>query len=356
MEYFEKEQIYTGYMSWNGGNGKESMDFRTSEYNVSPHIIYSKELEEFYKKYQDLKNKKVDITEEDSIYFFKESKYPRFKFNAGCNNKKTIQIDKATYAVTPVLPLFNTVTDSTTGERKLGTVKGVKCNLTNNLYLPYYRMPSDYMTKYGTTENALAAILIDKFLIQPDHYTIIDLVSVNRWMTGVKNELEYITTLYNNIDKCITDDQIETYLNKDNGVELTDEMYTQLENMLTSKDSKTIDLGVKMLNNFNLNNDGFRISLLIRTYANFITNGTAYQAVGFKNIIKQLNLNSIQNLKYIDNMQFLNQIYSSTTNDNQRSLIKYQLNKEIEKRMNDYINNLKYNNKHIPVNISFGVE
>ncbi len=354
MEYFKKEQVFYPKGTWNG-KGKDSVTYQNNYYYYSNScVLYEQEVEDVYQKYLDIKNKSIKIEKDNVIYFFKESKYPRFKFNASCENKKTIQINKADYAIVPIINGLFSINHQT---KKLAINRAIRCTLTNNIYhCSSGQLPNDYMNKFNNNrELASEQLLLDKFLIQPNNYEFIDVVCFNNYITGVKEPTEFFKLIVENIDKCITDKHLEEYLNKDNDINLTEEMRIQIEHMLKSTDSKTVDLGVKMLNNFNLEIDGFKISLLIRTYAENIFKGTAYNNVGFKNILKQLNLGTVQSLRYADNMMFLNNVYKTVTDSEQRSIIKYQLNKEIEKRLNSFIENLNNNNKNIPLTITYNV-
>lgn len=328
LNIWKRENSFTLSCSWNGGRNKD--DFQLS--NISSYygepIEDNQDLIDFQTNYDEFKKRKVVIKEEDVIYFFKESKYPRFKFNSNCNNLKTIQIPKATWLVTPIIEFFN---------RYNYTHEGIECLLTNRIYFPSYNSGAGYLSKCHTLYKkptaieSFIALLQDKFLIQGDNYRQVSCKSLASYLNI---NIDTITNIYNNIDKCITEENLEEYLTSKNSNELTTDLYNSLNTMMQSKDASTVELGIKMLNNFDIKKYALQVGSLLRLNSSNIERNKALQTVGFKNVMIQLNT-TFQQLKYDDTLHYYNKLYLSSTNDEDKQQIQKYVAIEVKNRVNN---------------------
>ncbi len=107
---------------------------------------------------------------------------------------------------------------------------------------------------------------------------------------SIKN-FSFLNDINDNIDKCITESNLEEHINSFNENELNEAIYTSLNNMLKSTDDNTVELGIKMLNNFNVKKYALQIGSLLRLNGQNIERNKALNTVGFKNIMSQLGTN-----------------------------------------------------------------
>ena len=173
------------------------------------------------------------------------------------------------------------------------------------------------------------ALLQDKFLIQKDNYREVECLSLCNYL---KINIETINDIYNNIDKCITEQNLEEYVVSKNTNELTDDLYKSLDTMLKSKDDSTIELGVKMLNNFDVKKYALQIGSLLRLNGENITNNKALTTVGFKNVMTQLETNW-NHLKDSDTLRYYDSLYNASSNTDDKIQIQKYVAEEIKRRI-----------------------
>jgi len=302
--------LYQISRSWNGGRtgGKDGYNLNQSRYENYTYVQNNQDFKNFISEYNEIFKKTVDILEKDVIYFFKESKYPRFKFSANCKNLKTIKIENATKIITP-----NIISVSSFNRHGKNSFI-VECTLTNNSYLCNHHYGAQIHKEFSkpSIEDSFVYLLQEKFLIQGNNYTVYhDIEAFN--IQNSDNPEEFINNVLNNLNKCISEESLEKYVSKDS-TELNAEIYDSINNMLQSKDSTTVELGIKMLNNFNIEKSTLKIGMLIRSNIERIIKNKAYSSTGFKNVIKQLNLDT-NSIRFGDNLTYLNKLYVSSEKD-----------------------------------------
>lgn len=326
INIWKRENSFILNCSWQGGKSKDDFTLTTIHQYYGEPVETTLEILDFQTRYKELETKKVNIKEEDVIYFFKESKYPRFKFTSNCKNLKTIQISNATWLVTPIINFFN--------ENKKVNI-GVECTLTNRIYFYNYDRSVESSKKLQALYNkstiieSFIALLQDKFLIQKDNYREVECLSLNN---NFKINVDTINNIYSNMNKCITEENLEKYITSKNANELTDDLYKSLDTMLKSKDSSTIELGVKMLNNFNIKKYALQIGSLLRLNSQNITNNKALTTVGFKNVMTQLGT-QWNNLKDSDTLRYYDCLYNASINNDDKIQIQKYVTEEIKKRV-----------------------
>lgn len=92
-------------------------------------------------------------------------------------------------------------------------------------------------------------------------------------------------------DDCLLND-----LNKD-GLDLDEDIYETLDGMLMSKDTDTFKLGIEMLSNINLENNLFKISMLmnkVHTRTNRFNAMSQFNNKNFKSLLAYLSANKIR--------------------------------------------------------------
>jgi hypothetical protein len=112
----------------------------------------------------------------------------------------------------------------------------------------------------------------------------------------LNESLEFIYSLVGTTATLVYDDILVSTLNKD-GLDLDSEIYETLQGMLLSKDTATFNLGIEMLSNVNIENNLFKVSLLMNTVFNQTGRFNAmsqYNSKNFKSLLEYLDANKIR--------------------------------------------------------------
>lgn len=117
------------------------------------------------------------------------------------------------------------------------------------------------------------------------------------YRTKIVNEgIAFLMSLVGSGKTLVYDDAFLNTLNKD-GLDLDDEVFETLSGMLLSKDNETFKLGIEMLGNVNLENNLFRISLLMNktfTQTSRFSALSQYQSKNFKSLLGYLDAQGIR--------------------------------------------------------------
>jgi len=125
---------------------------------------------------------------------------------------------------------------------------------------------------------------------------------VKGWMVdGYRNKkqnesLEFIYSLIGTKATLVYDDIAVGTLNKD-GLDLDEDIYDTLQGMMLAKDTATFNLGIEMLSNINVENNLFKISLLMNETFNKTSRFNAmsqYSNKNFKALLTYLSANKIR--------------------------------------------------------------
>lgn len=217
------------------------------------------------KKYYDELIKKIEyseLTKDTTLYFSKSSNFPRLKLeNTGF--KRCIKLDKADFVV--INP--SSLTDLTEGWHAIET--------DTTIYLGSYwniccRRPD-----------------LEKFL----GFTISSdmMITIRAYELSEKRK-DLLKLLQEPNVKFISDDELNKTINKSDQI-LDKETMMTVHDMLTSSDLDTIELGLKMLTGFNIDETPLAIStLLLLNQRWWITNARTNVLV--QNMIKQLDISN----------------------------------------------------------------
>jgi hypothetical protein len=82
-----------------------------------------------------------------------------------------------------------------------------------------------------------------------------------------EEQIDFLFSLIGSKATLIYDDVLMNEINSD-GLDLDDDIYETLEGMLMSKETETFNLGIEMLSNVNLENNLFKISVLLNKVSN----------------------------------------------------------------------------------------
>lgn len=327
MNIIGREQMFDLTNRWNG-QGLERIEIRKSGQNRwdKGFVEDNDDFKNFLKKYEDIFTNDKEIKETDSVYFFKESKYPRFKFNTNCKNNKTINISKADVIITPQLNFVHPQNYKHYHNKRL-----IICTDTNNVYNCIYDdhhfqgILEPYFHK-GNIEDNLVAFLQHRLLIAGNNYKIIYASALNSDVSS-----DFFNKLYENIDKCVSETSLEKYLSKESA-ELTDDVHKQLDLMFQSKDAGSVELGMKMLVNFDIDKNALKLGLLIRRHRDNLARNKAATSVGFKNVLKQLGINLQDG---VPTLNYINNLYKNTQDEENKALMIDAFRKQLHSHLLD---------------------
>lgn len=82
-----------------------------------------------------------------------------------------------------------------------------------------------------------------------------------------EEQIDFLFSLIGSKATLVYDDVLMNEINSD-GLDLDDDIYDTLEGMLMSKETETFNLGIEMLSNVNLENNLFKISILLNKVSN----------------------------------------------------------------------------------------
>ena len=168
---------------------------------------------------------------------------------------------------------------------------------------------------------------------------------VRGWLMGgyrnrKQNEsLDFLYSLIGTTATLVYDDALVSTLNKD-GLDLDTEIYETLQGMLLAKDSATFNLGIEMLSNVNVENNLFKISLLLNTVYNQTGRFNAmsqYNNKNFKSLIAYLDANRIRwNQKWeVYGMSMWNKFKDTEHADSIKVYFVSNMNEHFKKLAND---------------------
>ena len=164
--------------------------------------------------------------------------------------------------------------------------------------------------------------------------------SLRGYRNKKQNEsLEFLYSLIGINATIVYDDALVSTLNKD-GLDLDEEIYETLQGMLLAKDTATFNLGIEMLSNVNVENNLFKISLLMNTVYNQTGRFSAmsqYNNKNFKSLLAYLDANRIRwNQKWeIYGMSMWNKFKDTEHADNIRTYFITNMNEHFKKLAKD---------------------
>jgi hypothetical protein len=122
-------------------------------------------------------------------------------------------------------------------------------------------------------------------------------VSLSGYRNKKQNEsIEFVFSLLNSKATLIYDDALMNEVNS-GGLDLDDDIFETIEGMILSNDDSTFNLGIEMLSNINVENNLFKISLLMNETFNKTGRFNAmsqYSNKNFKALLTYLSANKIR--------------------------------------------------------------
>lgn len=259
-------------------------------------------LEEDFNKIKDNKVQTITTLKDNAVlYFTKSSKFPRFKLS-DTSYKRCTKIDKADCII----------------------VNYDSYVYRNNIYDLIETDDVYYITTYIIPNLELTQLLnTSKYTIRSDIKVYVNL-SIR--------QITYLDILSNKITKPImTDNDLNKIIDNKNPILTTDDV-DQLQTMLTSSDTETVALGLKLLTNYNTSETPYSIRYLMISTYRYWKHNNARTSVAIKNLID--NLNIIQRevrFPNILNLVINDQNLNVVTNETDLKLLKHMLLDTVKK-------------------------
>lgn len=286
-------------------------------------LVNKKWIEKSYYKYLLGTIQYSELKPNSTLYFSKSSNFPRLKLENSCF-KRCIKIAKADYVV--VDPSSIT---------------------TNDITVQYFNMGDDmcivtvYDLHYRQKE-------IEAFL----GHELPDIKSMTFYDLSEKRS-DLVELILHPGTKFITDDTLNKAINAGDQV-LDLESMQSIHGMLSSKDVESIELGLKMLTSFNIDETPLTIStMLLMNQRWYMTN--ARDNVLVQNMLKQLNISNKRsssgfpyNIHYLAN-DFRNNNFSENDKQMAKELIVEKTNDYLQSKISSDVEFFK--NYGISVNI-----
>ena len=240
------------------------------------------------------------LNDKDKLFFIQASKFPRTHLSLYTTLKRVIKFEKCTKIAIP--ESFNTI--------KLG--KCIKIDDNTVIQIPSclaYTLRTECSD--GTRE------LISQYLPFYKKHEIVEPVIINMSAEEINYMLEFP-------EKCITSNDLTKYI-ASNLSTMSFEEYETLDGLLKSADNSVIKMGVKMLNNYNIDvfsdkSSGIYIGMLLLRNYNNLHSGTGTSTTGFKYIEKTLDF-SVKKIRSYNEGLYLYKIKSLSKNKEQIEFI-----------------------------------
>lgn len=296
----------------------------------------------------------ININKDDAIYFSKDSSYPRYRLRNFTDNKRTILKEKADYIVMPNSTYSIDNMDITLYKDE-----------NNVLYLlqgegrySYYRHYIDVEKMFEEEAKGQGFKDTDdfpkfiKYLMEKDGKTL-EPVKGKLFSTGKIACKEDVFEIYKNYgDRLISEKQLDSYINSQgNAIEMDDDQFDMINNLLKSKEQATVSLGLRTLTSFDTDKYLVPIALLMTNNLHNIVRNKDWNSVGTKAVrakIPFLRHNSVASNQDLINLY--NRIVNLCKTDSDRELIrKYGMpliKAKAESYVASYLKPLKFINKY----------
>jgi hypothetical protein len=250
--------------------------------------------------------KSNSLVDGDKVYFAKCSKVPRYKFSEYCKDKKTTKVVKPENATAVVLDfdaLFNGFEGSTNTTDLLEVPKTALVGYSN------HGLP-DIVYAYEHQLKNFDRLIKD---FSKGYYTKAKHMIMNHYrFAEAKTALQDILNIGKMAatTKVLSDDTVLGEINQ--GIELTDDIYKQLQAMLSSSDQQNVALGMELMANSDYRKSELKIALLLNQYYDkYMIRNKNRNLVNFKSLLKYFD-------KYkwsADTLRFSESIIKTTRDD-----------------------------------------
>jgi hypothetical protein len=249
---------------WNGRNAFVASSWGEDDINSLPISIYREDMVPFSEFEKHISNK---ITDNDIIYFTKTSKIPRFKYkefieNSKLNVSKTNRIEYATTLITNLSNIKDNFYEA-------------KPQLPKHCIIPFEDIKQHCDKKFI---NYVGDVLVDiteygvSFPLtqyQLSKYKTVYPIVVKQKGHGADKNNDILNTfifLCNILQthKIIFDETLNENINE--GVVIDDEMYTNIVNMLSSKDKENVSLAMELISNSDFKQSKLYITLILNEF------------------------------------------------------------------------------------------
>lgn len=250
-----------------------------------------------------------NISSFKKVFFDKSCNYPRYKLNEKTNIKRCLDYNKASSVIISKLNFESYHFYSYDGVLNTKDDDKIRVYYSNNKDRYYFidRIAHNYYNskiissilsivkkRYSqfTIENLIKSLF--DYSILPSDATLI----YTGYISLLKNEKEYntINNIINNYMQVTYDTELDKFVNLQcDNIDL--DVIESIKNMLKSTDISTVDLAIKLLCSYNIDNYKGTVLLMIYEYKNNIYKGNGYKSVAFTQLLESYDL-SWSNIYY----------------------------------------------------------
>ena len=356
IDYTEDFPIYQISASDYSGRIKLSISKRFKKYyrrcksGGSILGVTSREVNDCWVK--SLKNTDTDISDNGNLYFLKSCTYPRFKIKS-TKYKKVNNPTEADYIICNECPQFNHFYD------KIHVYKTAEC---------YIVVEDSILSMFNTRYNSNSINFIISYYNEgPENRLYGNVISLKNdynasliysgnAIYGDTDDIEDIETLLNHFHikflYAATLDKI--ICNKLHTASFAD--IKSIIDLLSSIDEKTVELGWKTLQGFNVTSTPAVFKSIILLYSARMSKNIL-NSVGMQTILLTLKISprQVRSHVYADIIYFRNNLDTSNLTDEEKYLLNYIVSQKIKADLNKYIKTVTHIYSDLGVNIDYNV-
>ncbi len=304
------------------------------------------------KEIQDIINSKLNKNSPSTfkkVYFDCKCKYPRYKLTEYTDIKRCLNPSKADSCII-------------TKEARYGCM--LSCYLiysksTNT----YWMMCEPIRLQYGHSQvNAAVEYILNKLNYKRDSQDTLRVLRQTNVIpqdaciiyTGpykdlTDNEYEHFDNIINKFMQITYDTELDKFVSANSAFLSIDDLNT-IDGMLQSTDASVVAMGMKLLSNYNISNSVCAVTALICKNIHNIRTNTAKTSVGFKQILQQLNISSLNSYEY----EMVNNAYKVATDASDRQSAHQIVCSKIKQDLEEFYKTLirKYSNMEFSIDIN----
>lgn len=235
------------------------------------------------------------------VFFDKSCNYPRYKLNEKTNIKRCLDYNKANSVIISKLKFESIHFYNWTSE--LNTKDDDKIRVyyssSEDVYYVIDRMCDSYYNNLTANISKFVRKIYSKFTIDTYIKTLYDYsilpsdatLVYTGYISILKTEKEYntVNNIIYNYMQVTYDTELDKFVNLQcDNIDL--DVIKSIDSMLRSTDSSTVDLALKLLCSYNIDNYKGTVLLMIYEYKSNIYKGNGYKSVAFSQLLESYDL------------------------------------------------------------------
>lgn len=242
------------------------------------------------------------------VFFDKSCNYPRYKLNEKTNIKRCLDYNKANSVIISKLKFESIHFYNWTSELNTKDDDKIRVYYSPNedIYYIIDRMCDSYYNSLAANISKFVRKFYSKFTIDTYIKTLFDYsilpsdatLVYTGYISILKTEKEYntVNNIIYNYMQVTYDTELDKFVNLQcDNIDL--DIIKSIDSMLRSTDSSTVDLALKLLCSYNIDNYKGTVLLMIYEHKSNIYKGNGYKSVAFSQLLESYDL-SWSNIYY----------------------------------------------------------